>query len=55
MAIATVYVNVAIEVEVPDEDMEAYDDNATQWATENVSIDVEAPNFDWWIDNAEMY
>lgn len=51
---ATVFVNVAIEVEVPDEDMEGYDNNALYWAAENVSIDVEAPNFDSWIDNAEM-
>lgn len=51
---ATIFVHIAVEVEVPDEDMEGYDDNAMQWAMENVSVDVEAPNFDSWIDNAEM-
>lgn len=51
---AIVFANVSIEVEVPDEDMEGYDNNPMQWVMENVSVDVEAPNFDSWIDSAGM-
>lgn len=51
---ATVYVNIAVEVEVPDEDIiDGYDDNPMQWAMDNIKIEVEAPNFDCWIDNTE--
>lgn len=51
---ATIYATIAVEVEVPDEDiMDGYDDNPVQWTLDNVKVDIEAPNFDWWIDNVE--
>ena len=52
---ATVFVNIAVEVDVPDEDMKGYDDNAMAWAMDNVSVDVEAPNYDMWIDDASLF
>lgn len=51
---ATIYVNIAVQVEVPDEDMEGYDNNAMQWVMDNIDVEVEAPNFNWWVDNTEI-
>lgn len=48
-----IQVSVTAEVEIADEDLEGYDFNVVNWANDNVNLEIEADNFDWWIDSDE--
>lgn len=51
---ATIYVNIAVEIEIPDEDLpNGYDNHPVQWAFNNIDVNAEGSNVDWWVDNME--